>query len=365
MKITSVDPIHISVPYDYGGPLQKADAIPWRNMETLFVKVTTDEGITGWGEGFGFAICGTTRYAVEHMIAPLVVGRDPADITALVTDIAKKQHTGGRNGPLSFAISALDIALWDIAGKVAGKPLYQLLGGSERIERMPAYASLLRYGSVDLVERHAAAAVQRGYKRVKLHEIKTPEVAIARKAIGPGIALMVDTNCPWTVDEAIDMAKSFAPHDLLWLEEPVWPPEDYAGQARVRAEGGVPVAAGENAGTFADIVQLIGTAKVDYVQPSVTKIGGVSQMLRTFEYARAHGAKVAPHSPYFGPGLIATIHISASTPEKPPIERFYLELAASPLGDFVNAREGEMRVPQGPGLGVDVDEAVLEKYRVK
>jgi D-galactarolactone cycloisomerase len=365
MKITGVEPFHISVPYDYGGPLQKADAIPWRNMETLFVKVTTDEGVTGWGEGFGFSVCGTTRYAVEHMIAPLAVGRDPGDIAALTTDIARKQHTGGRNGPLSFAISALDIALWDIKGKVLGRPIYRVLGSKRKVERMPAYASLLRYGSADLVERHAAEAVQKGYTRVKLHEIQTPQVAVARKAIGPGVQLMVDTNCPWTVDEAIAMAKAFAPHDLLWLEEPVWPPEDYAGQARVRAEGGVPVAAGENAGTFADMMQLIDTAKVDYVQPSVTKIGGVTGMMRVIEYARSRGTKVAPHSPYFGPGLIATMHINASMPEQPPVERFYLELAASPLGDWVNAERGEMRIPQAPGLGIEVDEAMLAKYRVQ
>ena len=97
-------------------------------METLLVKVTTDEGVTGWGEGFGFAICGTTGYAVEHVIAPLAVGRDPRNIAALITDIARKQHNCGRNGPVAFALSALDIALWDIAGKVAGKPLYRLLG---------------------------------------------------------------------------------------------------------------------------------------------------------------------------------------------------------------------------------------------
>ena len=364
MKIVSVEPIHISVPYDYGGPLQKADAIPWRNMETLFVKVTTDEGIVGWGEGFGFSICGTTRYAVEHMIAPLAVGRDPSDIDALITDIAKKQHTGGRNGPLSLGISALDIALWDIKAKRAGLPLYRLLGETKTIERMPAYASLLRYGSVELVERHSGNAVQKGYTRVKLHEIRTPEVAIARKAIGPKVQLMVDTNCPWTVDEAIAMARSMAPYDLAWLEEPVWPPEDYAGQARVRKEGGVAVAAGENAGTFADIAQLIDTAGVDFVQPSVTKIGGVSGMLRAIAYARTRGTKVAPHSPYFGPGLIATMHLNASMPEKPPIERFYLDLQASPFGDWVDARNGEMRIPQAPGLGIDVDESVLAKYRV-
>ncbi len=109
---------------------------------------------------------------------------------------------------------------------------------------------------------------------------------------------------------------------------------------------------------------MIETAKVDYVQPSVTKIGGITEMLKVIALARSRGTTIAPHSPYFGPGLIATVHISASMPEKPPIERFYCELEASPLGDYVNAQDGSMRVPDGPGLGLEIDEAVIAKYRV-
>lgn len=134
--------------------------------------------------------------------------------------------------------------------------------------------------------------------------------------------------------------------------------------ARVRQESGVAVAAGENGGTFADFVQLVETARVDYVQPSVTKIHGITGMLRVVELARSRGTTVAPHSPYFGPGLIATMHLSASMPERPPIERFYLDLEASPLGDWIDVRDGHMRIPQGPGLGVDIDETVIAKYRV-
>jgi D-galactarolactone cycloisomerase len=364
MKITAVEPFHISVPYDFGNSAENAAAIQWPKMETLFVKVTTDDGIVGWGEGFGLAACGITKAAVEKAIAPLAVGRDPSDITALMTEIAYKQRNCSRNGPVGFALSALDIALWDIAGKRAGQPLYRLLGGTEAVERMPAYASLLRYGNADVVRRNSAKAVERGYRNVKLHEVGATEIAAAREAIGPNIVLTVDASCAWTVPQAVDIAKKLKPCDLTWLEEPLWPPEDYHGMARLKAEGqGMPIAAGENAGTFADIAQLIGTAGVDYVQPSVTKIGGISAMRQIAEMARRAGTKIAPHSPYFGPGLIATIHFAASLPEKPTIERFYLDLEASPLGTLVEAPGGFMRVPDGPGLGIEVDEAVLTKYR--
>jgi len=133
--------------------------------------------------------------------------------------------------------------------------------------------------------------------------------------------------------------------------------------ARLKAEGGTPLAAGENAGTLADISQLIAVAGVDYIQPSITKIGGVSAMRRIAAMADKAGMKIAPHSPYFGPGLIATIHFAASLPQKPTIERFYLDLEASPLGALVEAPAGFMRVPDGPGLGIDVDESILRKYR--
>jgi D-galactarolactone cycloisomerase len=363
MKITAVEPFHISVPYDFGNSPQNAAATQWSKMETLFVKVTTDDGVIGWGEGFGLAACGITKVAVERAIAPLAIGRDPTDIAALTADIAYKQRNCSRNGPVGFALSALDIALWDIAGKLAGKPLYRLLGGTATVERMPAYASLLRYGSADVVRQNSAKAVERGYSLIKLHEIGVAQIAASREAIGPDAALMVDASCPWTIEQAIAMARQLQPYNLLWLEEPLWPPEDYGGMARLKAEGGIAVAAGENAGTLADITQLLGTAGVDYVQPSITKIGGVSAMRQIAEMARQSGAKIAPHSPYFGPGLIATIHFAASLPERPPIERFYLDLEASPLGTLVEAAGGFMRVPDGPGLGIDVDEAVLKKYR--
>ena len=151
MKITAVEPFHISVPYDFGNTAENAAAAQWAKMETLFVKVTTDDGVIGWGEGFGLAACGITKVAVEKAIAPLAVGRDPTDIAALMRDIAYRQRNCARNGPVGFALSALDIALWDIAGKRAGQPLYRLLGGTETVERMPAYASLLRYGNADVV----------------------------------------------------------------------------------------------------------------------------------------------------------------------------------------------------------------------
>ena len=156
---------HISVPYDFGNSPQNAAATQWPKMETLFVKVTTDDGVVGWGEGFGLAACGITKVAVERAIAPLAVGRDPTDIAALTADIAYKQRNCSRNGPVGFALSALDIAFWDIAGKLAGKPLYRLLGGTDRESGCPPMraccATAMPNSSGETARKRSSAATVR------------------------------------------------------------------------------------------------------------------------------------------------------------------------------------------------------------
>ena len=181
-------------------------------------------------------------------------------------------HLFGRSGPVMYALSGVDIALWDIAGKVAGKPLYQLFGGEAR--PMPAYASRCAVGP-DAVARSREEALAQGYRLIKLHEITVEAVKAARDAVGPGVPLMVDTNCPWSVDEAIAMAETLRPFDMHWLEEPVWPPEDHAGLAKVRAAGAV-IAAGENAAGLIEFRRAFELGALDIAQPSVTKIGGIS-----------------------------------------------------------------------------------------
>lgn len=138
----------------------------------------------------------------------MAVGRNEDDIDALMDDLQRKLHIVGRTGPVVYAMSGLDIALWDIAGKKAGKPLSALLGGARRTQ-VPAYASLVRYADSTLVARNAGAAVERGFKAIKLHEIDAAHVEAARAAIGAEVALMLDTNCPWTVEEALRSPRGF------------------------------------------------------------------------------------------------------------------------------------------------------------
>jgi D-galactarolactone cycloisomerase len=362
MTIQSVETIAVSLPFDVWGPKSAFAGRP-RSMDILLVRVETHDDIVGWGEAFGFAIWPATRAAIEHLIAPLAVGGNDADIAGLTLDIQKKLHLVGRTGPAVFGLSGLDIALWDIAGKRAGKPIYELLGGARK-QSLPAYASLVRYGTTALVAENTKRAVARGYSAIKLHEIGVEQVRAAREAAGPNVKIMMDTNCPWTVEEALAIADGVRPYDLHWLEEPVWPPEDFAGLAEVRRRCGIPVSAGENVMSLKHFEQLFDAGAVDVAQPSVTKIGGISEMMRVAALARERGVRLVPHSPYFGPGLLATLHCAATFAHDTVIEVSFVELGASPMGDAVEVNNGMIAVPRGAGLGRDPDPQVLAKFRV-
>ncbi len=360
MKIERIETAVFTMPMVIDGATPMLGGRARTSIDILLVRVDTDAGITGWGEAFGHRIFPATRAAINTLLGPMCLGRDATQIAAIHDDVERTLHGIGRNGPVLYALSGIDIALWDIAGKAAGLPLYRLLGGSARAD-LPAYASLLRYGRADAVAHYTAQALGRGYRHIKLHEITVPEVKAAREVTGAGVPIMLDTNCPWTVREAIEMARRLEPFDLHWLEEPVWPPENLAGLAEVRRQGGIPTAAGENYGTAWEFKRAFEAGAIAYAQPSITKIGGVTEMRRVMALGELFGAQVVPHSAYFGPGLLASIHCIAAMPAEALVERFYCDFAENPLGSAIDPVNGRIAVPQGPGLGLDPDPRLLAK----
>jgi L-alanine-DL-glutamate epimerase-like enolase superfamily enzyme len=300
------------------------------------------------------------------MVAPVVRGREVTDIAGLMAELQQALHIFGRYGITMFALSGLDIALWDLAAKAAGQALGQFLGGPRDgtgAREIPGYASLFRYGEPEVVAERTRAALAEGYRHIKLHEIREPEVAAARAAAGPGVPIMVDANCPWSPAEARDMALRLKPYDLHWLEEPIFPPENFAALARLRAETGVPLAAGENACTAFQFQEMFAAGAVDYAQPSVTKVGGVTEFRKVAALARSHGVALMPHAPYFGPGFLATLQLMAALPDSGLAEWFYLERAACLYGNAIAPKAGVFQLPPGPGLGAEPDPEVIKKYR--
>jgi D-galactarolactone cycloisomerase len=360
VKITRVEALPLVIPYTFGGPAHHI-----RQLDFCLVRVETDAGLVGWGDAFAYNCRSAVAAAVNDMIAPLAVGCDAGEsasgIAALGHMIQKRLHIFGRFGIQAYALSGLDIALWDIAGKAAGAPLYQLLGGAKR-KSIPCYASLLRYGDPELVTKYCERALSEGYAAIKLHEIADAAVAAGRRAVPDTLPLMLDVNCEWPPDDAVEAAKRFRPHRLLWLEEPAFPPEDFEALRAAGAAGGMPIAAGENLCFETQFQALFDAGAVSYAQPSVTKVGGITEFLKVVKLAEKYRVRVAPHSPYFGPGALATAHLLAAQVPEGRFERFYLSAEATLYpGLFEKTR---MLVPDAPGLGADPDPEVLQRYRV-
>ena len=190
-------------------------------------------------------------------------------------------------------------------------------------------------------------------------------MALARETAGDDLPIAVDINCEWTPHEAARMAVALDEYDLLWLEEPVWPPEDYQGLADVQAASGVPLASGENACTHHQFKHMMEEGAVTYVQPSVIKVGGIGEFIRVAQLAQAFGFEMAPHSPYFGPGFAATLHLIAHTEQAKWIERIYFDLEADVFTRPLAFDKGTYTVPSGPGLGVEINRDVLKEYAHK
>jgi len=365
MRITRIEAIPVAVPIHHDGPPTGFGGVIWSALTHVLVRVETEDGRIGWGEAFGYNIAPATVAAVEQTLAPLALGRDATDIAALIEDLARHLHLFGRAGPAQYALSGLDIALWDLAGKRAGLPVAALLGGGGR-PRVPAYTSLLRLNAAEHVRKACAKARERGFGAVKLHEITIETVAAAREVLGDAIALMLDVNCAWRPAEALAMAQRLLPYDLRWLEEPVWPPEDLAGLTRLRsALPGMKLAAGENIGNVWQFRPLAESPALDFLQPSVTKMGGISGFLKVALQAELHGKELAPHSPYFGPGLLASLQMAALFPAIEMIECFGVTLEAPFFGPVgLPEADGAITIPTGPGIGADPDPEVIRRYRV-
>ena len=332
------------------------------NVDSLIVAVTTDTGVVGWGETFGFTAVPVIKAAIDSVLAPECVGRDATQIRKLMLDLQKKFHVFGRSGALIYGLSAIDIALWDIAGKVANKPVHQLLGGSGATS-LPCYASLSRYSDSGLVAENVARTLHSGFRRLKLHEIEVDCVRAARDAAGDDIDIMLDVNCPWSVREALDMTRELRPFNLRWLEEPVWPPENYSGLARTRREGGIPIAAGENASTLMDFQHLLEAKAVDFIQPSPAKMGGLTELNGVFAVANANNTAVMIHTFYDGPGLLAAVHASAALcGPGAMVEWRFFDLEAQLYGDDIIPKNGAIAVPRSAGLGLEPRAEVIRDY---
>ncbi|MEM9140667.1 MAG: mandelate racemase/muconate lactonizing enzyme family protein [Pseudomonadota bacterium] len=362
MQITRADAIRLKIPFTDPGAGTGLFQGTWTAHDFVLLRLETDTGLTAWGEAFSYFCAGAVHAMVADAVCPLLIGRDGTDMDRILAEMRHKLHLVGRYGITMFAISAADIALHDLAAKAAGVSLAEHLGG-RRHAALPAYASLIRYGDPDLVRRMAAQAAGEGYPMIKLHEIELSAIRAGREGAGDR-ALTNDVNCNWSADQTRAMAPALQDLDLMWLEEPIFPPEDFETLAQVRNDTGLAIASGENLCTAHQFAQMTAMGGADYVQPSVTKIGGIAETLATRKDAAAKRLRVAHHAPYFGPGLLATLQILAAAEAEEYVEWLYVEREADLFPAMPKPQGGRIAVPDGPGLGLDPDPDVLLRYAV-
>ncbi|MEM7745418.1 MAG: mandelate racemase/muconate lactonizing enzyme family protein [Pseudomonadota bacterium] len=362
MIITKAEVVQLRIPFSDPGSGKGLFQGAWTALDFVLLRLETDDGLVGWGEAFSYFCADAVAAMVRQSVVPLLEGRNVSDMHGILADMRQKLHIVGRYGITMFAISAADIALHDLAAKARGISVAELLGGLRRTD-VPAYASLIRYGEPGLVRDMAGRAAAKGYGMIKLHEIEEASIRAGRNGAGR-LALTNDVNCNWSAEQTRELAPMLREIDLLWLEEPVFPPEDFALLAALRAETGLAIATGENACTGHQFAEMIKAGAADYVQPSVTKIGGLAETMATRAHAAAAGVHIAHHAPYFGPGYLATLQVLATAPEEEWFEYLYIDREADLYPAMPLPLDGRVAVPEGPGLGAEPDPKVLERFAV-
>jgi len=261
-----------------------------------------------------------------------------------------------------FSISAANIALWDLAAKAAGVPLHRLLGKATT-ERFPAFAGLFQFDEPDAVRKMCSLALADGMCWVKLHEHREDCLRAARE-VAPDAVLILDAYRAWKAEEATEMAEFLRQFDFFWLEEPIDPPFDL-GALLPFTSAGIPIALGESAHTVREFKRMIASGAVDYLQPAITKMGGIDKVREVIDLGNSAGVQVYPWQAHFGPALLAYLHMNSVRSSPVPVEFQYFEsMAARLYGEHVWPSNGFLSVPSGPGLGFDPDPAVLAEFSI-
>lgn len=361
----------------------------------LLVEVETDQGLVGLGEAahFGGPMASTAQ-VIEHELRNYLIGQDPRNIEYLWEMMHRRAYKHARGGIVIAAISGIDIALWDLRGKMAGMPLWQLLGGYRK--RVPAYATGGFYSEgkgIKELSREMGAYVKHGFRAVKMKVGRNPDielsplrvmdnadqclvtleedlkrVAAVRDAIGPDIKLMVDANGAWDVPTAVRMGRAMERFNIYWYEEPV-SPDDVTGSAEVASKVGIAVAGYETCSYgIVDFNDYIKARAVHFVQPDVAWAGGLTETLKIAYMAQAANLPIAPHIHGSAVAVAAAVHLLGAVRNGSMAETVYPahalmnELVKEPLKVDKN---GDISLSERPGLGIELDPKIVKKYRVK
>jgi L-alanine-DL-glutamate epimerase-like enolase superfamily enzyme len=385
MRIRSVEARWVQIPIEEARQ-HVSDFGRLLTFDAAILRIETEDGIVGWGEGKNAAGSAGRYAALVHLlnqeIGPRLIGRDASQITPIWEELyngpraasaAARGHAMpelSRRGLSIAAISAVDIALWDIRGKALGQPVWALLGGRSA-ERLPAYASGGWADASGIGAQLGSYVEAGGFGAVKMRvgsmdgapHVSAARVRAARAALGPGIELMVDAHGTYTVAEAKRFAAMAGDADVAWFEEPV-SADDRAGIAEVRAATHIPVAVGESECTRFDFRDLAVARAADILQPDPAFCGGITEAMRIAALASAFNLRLAPHLWAGAPAFFAGLHVVAAAPAGFIVE---FSLGANPMIHELSrapvaVQDGTIAVPEAPGLGLDMDVDAISRF---
>jgi L-alanine-DL-glutamate epimerase-like enolase superfamily enzyme len=391
VHITDVTTIKLK----YDMPVPMADAVHYMpDRPTLLVQVHTDAGIVGLGESAAYGgFLESTEMMILGELRRTILGQDPFKVERLWSMMASRAHQRGRRGMLMMAISGIDIALWDIIGQATNTPLYRLLGAYR--DTLDAYASAGFYArdkDANALAEEVGTYASRGFQVVKIKVGRNPEVMtnllhdmpepayatvtleediervrLARRAIGPKVGLAIDANNAWTPSIALRFMREVESFDVRWLEEPV-ATDDIEGSALVAHHLDTPVSGYETETGLPGFRELITRRAVDIVQPDAIWTGGITECRKVAALAQAYGLPVIPHVFSSAVSSIANMHLIASLPNAGLLEfdqninPLRTDLFAEPIAP---TSEGKVRLPDRPGLGVTLNQATIDRYRIE
>ena len=363
MRIANIDVFNLYFSYPNRMGFRYAGGMVTSRV-TSIIRVTTQDGLTGIGAAYSYP--DLVRIIVERQLKPMLLGCDPLEIEGLWQKMYQLTRWYGRKGVAISALGALDIAFWDLRGKAAGKPVYQLLGGSKKA--VPAYASgLFWHDDVSLLEKETVRHRNRGFRQVKMRlghsdEYDRAAVAAVRRGLGSGGEMMVDGSHRYTLAIAERMGRFLADQRVFWFEEP-FPPEDIDSYVSLRPQLNVPLAAGENEFGLQGFRELLRAGAVDIAQPDASRAGGISESMRITRLAADAGVRIAPHTWSDAVAVMANAHVVAASPNGIAVEvdqtgnPFIEELLAVPL----EIKDGMLLLPDRPGLGVELNPDTIQR----
>jgi L-rhamnonate dehydratase len=372
MKITEIEAIYLRIP-DLDAT--KCDG----TQDTLLIRIHTDEGITGVGEADSVplvakaAIDAPPSHSIATGLRSLLIGENPLEVERLWEKMYRGTIYFGRSGPALHAISGIDMALWDIIGQKAGVPVSEALGGTFH-KKLKAYASSLMPDTLKEAAVLAERFVGQGYKAVKFGwgpigrnaRFDEQQIRTIRETVGPDIDIMIDAGLAFDLKGALQIAEVYEKYGVYWLEEPLHP-DDIAGYRELSDRTSLYIAGGEQESGCRAFRTLLDEGHLDIIQPDLGRCGGLTEGKKIAHLAYERHKKVVPHAFKTGVLVAASTHFAASLPDGFLIEH---TVSTSPLArDLVKEpilfKDGYVHVPDRPGLGITVDEAVVEKYRVR